>query len=139
MGGNYSSLLLLVGLFAVMYFLMIRPQQKREKETKAMRDSVKVGDEIITIGGVIGKVIKVSEDRITIVTGGERTRLDFSKWAVQAINGYVKGSSKRSEPEAETEKGKPSPKSIKKLGEKPIEAEPEEATAEALGETPKTE
>lgn len=114
---------MLILLFAVMYFILIRPQKKREKEVAAMRDSIKVGDDILTIGGIYGKVVRTKEDRFTIQVGAEKVRLEVAKWAIsQKILGDEKGKveSKKEEyiePEQEVS-SKPSPKTIKKLGGK---------------------
>ena len=82
-GGNqYSSLIFIVLLFVVMYFLMIRPQKKRQKEEQEMRQSLEIGDEIITIGGIIGRVVTIREEDIVIETGADRTKIKFKRWAV---------------------------------------------------------
>jgi preprotein translocase subunit YajC len=70
-------------LLVIFYFFLIRPQNKKEKETKAMRDSIQIGDEICTIGGIVGIVIRQSEDTVVIETGGERNKLRIKKWAIQ--------------------------------------------------------
>ena len=80
--GGYSSILLMVGLVAVMYFMMIRPQKKRQKEEQEMRSSIEIGDEIITIGGIVGKVVKIREEDIVIETGADRTKMRLQRWAV---------------------------------------------------------
>ena len=77
-----SSLLMLVVLFAVFYFKLIRPENKRKKQAQAMRDSLTVGDEITTIGGIIGTICAVKENTIVIETGADRVRIEFTKWAV---------------------------------------------------------
>ncbi len=82
MGGGYSSILLMVALVGVMYFLMIRPQKKRQKEEQEMRSSIEIGDEIITIGGIIGKVVKIREEDIVIETGADRTKMRLQRWAI---------------------------------------------------------
>lgn len=84
-GGNPMSLILMVGLFAVMYFLMIRPQKKKQKEEQQMRDSIQIGDEITTIGGIMGRVVTVKDDSIVLETGAgaERTKMKFQRWAIQ--------------------------------------------------------
>ncbi|MBF9035559.1 preprotein translocase subunit YajC [Rhodobacterales bacterium HKCCE2091] len=72
MGGGFEQIFLLVGIFGIMYFLLIRPQQKRVKEHKAMVDALRRGDEVITQGGLIGKVTKVKDDgevEVEIATG----------------------------------------------------------------------
>ncbi len=80
--GSYSSILLMVGLVAVMYFMMIRPQKKRQKEEQEMRSSIEIGDEIITIGGIVGKVVKIREEDIVIETGADRNKIRLQRWAV---------------------------------------------------------
>lgn len=78
----YSSIILMVGLVAIMYFLMIRPQKKRQKEEQEMRSSLEIGDEIITIGGIVGKVVKIREEDIVIETGTDRVKMRLQRWAV---------------------------------------------------------
>lgn len=77
-----TSLLMMVVLFGGMYFLMIRPQKKKDKEVKAMRDSLSIGDEVITIGGIHGKVVKVNDESITLEMPHAKQRIVFSKWAI---------------------------------------------------------
>ena len=83
---QYSSILMLVFIFVIMYFLLIRPQRKREKEEQKMRNDLRVGDEIVTIGGIICRVVNVKEDLIIAETGADRTKLSLKKWAVQSNN-----------------------------------------------------
>ncbi len=85
MGGSMFSILILVLLFAVMYFLMIRPQKKREKETKAMRAGIGVGDEIVTIGGICCKVVKTKEESIVVQVGPDKVKMEFMRWAVSKV------------------------------------------------------
>ena len=81
-----SSILLLVGFLALMYFLMIRPQKKKEKEDQAMREALQVGDEIMTIGGVIGKIVKINEKSVIIATGADKNKIEFIKSAIANVN-----------------------------------------------------
>lgn len=81
--GGLGMILWLVVIFGVMYFLLIRPQRKREKEEQKMRNDLRVGDEIVTIGGIICRVVNVKEDLIIVETGADRTKLSMKKWAVQ--------------------------------------------------------
>ncbi len=85
-GNSYVSMILpLLFLFGIMYFLMIRPQKKREKAEQQMRNSIEVGDEITTIGGIIGKVVSVKDDNTLVIeTGGDKTKLKFHKWAIRS-------------------------------------------------------
>jgi len=85
MGSSMFSILILVLLFAVMYFLMIRPQKKREKETKEMRASIAVGDEIVTIGGLCCKVVKTKDESIVVQVGPDKVKMEFMRWAVSKI------------------------------------------------------
>ena len=72
----------LVLIVVLMYFIMIRPQRKKQKEEQKMRNSLRVGDEITTIGGIIGTICAVKENTIVIETGADRVRIEFTKWAV---------------------------------------------------------
>lgn len=85
MNATLVQLLPLVALFAIMYLLLIRPQKKKEKQVTSMRNAVKVGDEIVTIGGIFGKVIKTKEDRLTIEVGNDKTRFEITRWAVSSV------------------------------------------------------
>lgn len=71
-------------MLVLMYFMLIRPENKRKKETAAMRSSLAVGDEITTIGGIIGTICAVKENTIVIETGADRVRIEFTKWAVSS-------------------------------------------------------
>ena len=76
------SIVLLVLMFALLYFFMIRPENKRKKQAQAMRDSLTVGDEITTIGGGGGTICQGKEDTIIIETSADRVRMEFTKWAI---------------------------------------------------------
>jgi len=76
----------LVLIIVVMYFLMIRPQQKKQKEEQKMRNSLRVGDELTTIGGIKGRVVSIKDDTITLETGNDRTKMQFEKWAIQTVH-----------------------------------------------------
>ena len=82
MDSGMYSIVLLVLMFALLYFFMIRPENKRKKQAQVMRDSLTVGDEITTIGGIIGTICAVKENTIVIETGADRVRIEFTKWAV---------------------------------------------------------
>ncbi len=85
-GSSMTMILMMVGLFAVMYFMTIRPQKKRQKEEQEMRNAVEVGDDITTIGGICGKVVTVKENHLIIETGADRNRMQITRWAVQQNN-----------------------------------------------------
>lgn len=81
-GGGMSMIIMLVIMFAIFYFLIIRPENKKKKKNEEMRNSLALGEEIITIGGMIGKIVQVTEDTITFETGEDRVRIQVKKWAI---------------------------------------------------------
>ena len=81
-GGGLSMILMLVVMFAIMYFLVIRPENKKKKKAEEMRNSLSLGDEITTIGGITGKIVQITEDTITFETGEDRVRIQTKKWAI---------------------------------------------------------
>ena len=81
-----SFIIMLVLMLAMLYFFMIRPENKRKKEAQNLRDSLKVGDVITTIGGIVGTLCKVDESTIVIETSADRVRIEFTKWAVSTKN-----------------------------------------------------
>ncbi len=83
---DIGFLIMMVGLLVVMYFFMIRPQKKQEKEQNAMRNNLAVGDEITTIGGIIGKVVSIKEETCVIETTHERTKIRILKSAVSRVD-----------------------------------------------------
>lgn len=102
-----QGLLLPVGFLVIFYLFAIRPQKKKEKEVKEMRSSLRTGDDIITIGGIYGKVLKVKEDIITIEVGNAKTRLDVTKWAIgSVVNKNESKNTKRDEVVVEPEEDK---------------------------------
>ncbi|WP_028830287.1 preprotein translocase subunit YajC [Proteocatella sphenisci] len=76
------NLVIPVGFLAVFYFLLIRPQQKRDKSIKSMRETLKPGDDVVTIGGIVGKITKVTDESVTIEVGADKTRIIVEKWAI---------------------------------------------------------
>lgn len=81
-----QMLLLMGGMFAVMYFVMIRPQKKKQKSEQEMRDSLQIGDEITTIGGIVGRVVTIKDDSIIIETGADRNKIRIMRWAISTNN-----------------------------------------------------
>ncbi len=73
----------LVLMFVVMYFILIRPQKKREKQIQEMRNSIQIGDEVVTSGGIIGLVVSIKDDTVLIETGNDRSKLRIKRWAIQ--------------------------------------------------------
>jgi preprotein translocase subunit YajC len=127
--GNYQSIVIMLVLFGAMYFVLIRPQNKKDKEEREMRNNLQVGDEVMTVGGIVGKIVRIREDRVTIATGAEKTKIEFTR---NAINQKVSGSSSGSSKSSSEEKEAPKAKKIKKLGQK--EETPAEAAAPAPAE-----
>lgn len=76
----------IVVIFVVFYFLLIRPQKKREKEAVNMRSNLEVGDEIVTVGGVVGTVVSMRDESLVIETGSDRSKVRIMRWAVQSNN-----------------------------------------------------
>ncbi len=140
-GNIWVTILPLVILIAVMYFLLIRPQKKREKEVNAMRSSVQVGDEIITIGGICGKVVKTKEDSLIIQVGADRVKFEIMRWSVsKVVEESEKHSLKAQDDdieEAEEIEVKKKPKRIKKMSA--LSQESEEVEEEKTEEQPESE
>lgn len=85
-GGNLISLIIPMAMLAIVfYFFIYRPQKKQEKETANMRNSIEVGDVIVTTGGIVAMVVKVKEDMLLVESSGNRTKLQIQKWAVHTI------------------------------------------------------
>ena len=79
---SIQMIVLMVVLFALMYFMMIRPQKKRQKEEQEMRNALEIGDEIVTIGGIVGRVVTIRENDLIIETGADRNKMRIQRWAV---------------------------------------------------------
>lgn len=80
--GQFSPLLMTAIFIGIFYFLIIRPQQKKNKQVTEMRNNLQIGDNIVTIGGVHGKITKIKDDILTIEVGSDKVKLQFSKWAI---------------------------------------------------------
>ncbi len=79
------SIAYIVALFAIFYFLFVRPQKKKDKELKEMRDGLNVGDTIVTIGGIVANVAKIEEETVIIEVGPSRTKMPIQKWAIGSV------------------------------------------------------
>jgi len=124
----WVMIIYLVVIFGVMYFLIIRPNKKKQKEEKKMRENLQVGDEIVTIGGICGKIVKTKEDSFIIQVGADKTKFEMMRWAVSSV---TKPSTVRESVEEMKEEApkKALPKRLKKTSEVE-EAEAAEATTE---------
>ena len=78
-----TTVLPLLAVVVIFYFLLIRPQKKKDNEAKAMRENVQIGDRITTIGGIVGFVVKKTEDTVVIETGSDKSKLRIKTWAIQ--------------------------------------------------------
>ncbi len=88
-GGNMWMMILIYGaIIAAIYFFLIRPNSKKKKEEAQMRNSLEIGDEITTIGGIMGRIvaIKDDEDAIIIETGSDRVKMKFKKWCISTVD-----------------------------------------------------
>ncbi len=87
-GSMWMMILIYVAIFAAIYFFMIRPQSKRKKQEQAMRNNLEIGDEITTIGGIMGRVISIKEetDSIVIETAADRNKIQLKRWAISTVD-----------------------------------------------------
>ena len=127
-GAGMMSFIPLILIVVVFYFILIRPQNKKNKQVAQMRSAIKRGDRITTIGGFIGKVLRVKEEVITIEVGADKTRLDIMRWGISKIEDAdsaavkeAKSKDRDDEPAEEKPKQKP-----KKLAAQKKEPEPED-------------
>ena len=125
-----ESMILLAVLFVIMYLMLIRPENKRKKKIENMRNALRKGDTVYTIGGIIGKVVAIDEEKLTIETSEDRVRIEFAKWAIQNVEAVANKTESSSEDN--------SPAKKYRLGKKKAEEEtvavPEEPVAEAAAE-----
>lgn len=99
--GGLGGILMMVVMFALLYFFMIRPQKKQEKEAQNMRDNLAVGDEITTIGGIIGEIVSIKEETVTIETSKAGTKIRFLKSAIRSVDVSAEDKKKAAEGKAE--------------------------------------
>lgn len=83
---DFSIIIMIVGMIALVYFMMIRPEKKKKKEEENLRNSLKEGDKITTIGGIVGKIVDIKGDNIVIETSMDRVRMELTKWSVMTNN-----------------------------------------------------
>ena len=90
-----ETILMLALMFGIFYFMLIRPENKRKKAAEEMRNNMKKGEQVTTIGGLVGKVVSVTDTTVVIETSEDRVRLELSKWGVQSVlNAPVPGKKK---------------------------------------------
>ena len=83
-GGLGGTIVMMVAMLGIFYFMLIRPENKRKKEAEQMRSSVRKGDKITTIGGIVGTVVDVKENNIVVETSADQVRVEFAKWAISS-------------------------------------------------------
>lgn len=120
MDQSMSTIVMLVLMFALMYFLMIRPEKKRKQKAEEMRNSLKKGDIITSIGGIVGKIVTVKENTIIIETSDDRVRMELTKWAVSSTG--VQAGEMAAE-EKKSKKGKKEEAAEEALPEEPVAEE----------------
>ncbi len=79
-----SSFGIIIIMFVAMYFILIRPQNKKAKEEQKMRSSLQIGDEVVTIGGIVGLIVNLKEDNVVIETAGDKNKIRLKRWAIQS-------------------------------------------------------
>jgi preprotein translocase subunit YajC len=126
---SYAGLIFLVLMIVILYFLMIRPQKKREKQVNSMRSALSVGDQIITIGGICGKIVKTKDESIVVQVGADKVKFEMMRWSVSKV---VNPAERAPEPvEEEPEEEAPKRKMPKRLKTKAdLEAENERLAEE---------
>lgn len=85
-GSMWPSIIMMALIIVVFWFFIIRPQRKKDKETAKMRSELQVGDEIVTIGGIIGIIVSMKEDSLVIETGSDRSKVRLARWAISGKN-----------------------------------------------------
>ena len=83
--GGASMIIMIVAMVGIFYFFMIRPENKKKKKLKEMRDSLATGDHVTTIGGIIGKVVAVDGEKVTFETSEDRVRVQVARWAISTV------------------------------------------------------
>lgn len=117
-GGLASTVIMLLVMLGVFYFMLIRPENKRKKEQEQMRTNLKEGDEITTIGGITGTVVSVKEDRFVIESGADQVRIEFAKWALSSNDSAVAAAKEKAKKAAEDKAKAKAEKKAKKNKEK---------------------
>ena len=85
-GALVSSIVPFALVIALMYFMIIRPQKKKDKKMEELRSSIEIGDTVTTIGGIVGLVVAIKEDTIVLETGTDRSKIRFKRWAISEVN-----------------------------------------------------
>lgn len=113
-----TTIIMLVLMIGVFYFLLIRPENKRKKEAEQLRSNLHTGDNITTIGGITGTVVDIKEDRFVIETGADRVRLELMKWALSSNDTAAKNAADQAKKAQEAKAKAKAEKKAKKAAEK---------------------
>ena len=118
-GGNQmvSTVIMLVAMVAIFYFMLIRPENKRKKEAEQLRSSLKVGDQITTIGGIVGTVVSVKDDKFVIETSADQVRIELQKWALSTNDTAAANAKEEAAKAAEAKAKAKAAKKAKKNGD----------------------
>ena len=124
-----DSIILLVAMIAVFYFLIIRPENKRKKQAENMRNSLKKGERITTIGGLVGRIVQVNDTTVVFETSEDRVRIEIAKWGIQSTESMEAAAAQKGGKKAKKEE--PAKEENAKTEEsKAVEAAPEKADKE---------
>ena len=113
-----ATVIMLIVMVAIFYFMLIRPENKRKKEAEQLRSSLKVGDQITTIGGIVGTVVNVKEDKFVIETSADQVRLELQKWALSTNDSAAAAAKEEAAKAAEAKAKEKAAKKAKKNIEK---------------------
>ena len=119
-----DSMILLVAMIAVFYFLIIRPENKRKKQAENMRNSLKKGERITTIGGMVGRIVQVNDTTVVFETSEDRVRIEIAKWGIQSTESMEAAAAQKGSKKAKKEEP------AKEEAPKAVEAAPEKAEKE---------
>ena len=122
MDGNTYSIVMLVVMLAIFYFLLIRPENKRKKKAETMREGIKKGDTVTTIGGIVGRVVHANKDTLIIETSEDRVRMEVTRWAISTsgVQTTVQPTEEKAD-KADKKKKKEEPAAIEEKTEAPAE------------------
>ena len=118
-----DSMILLVAMIAVFYFLIIRPENKRKKQAENMRNSLKKGERITTIGGLVGRIVQVNDATVVFETSEDRVRIEVAKWGIQSAESMEQAAA----PKAKKAEEKPQTEEEAKTVALPVEDKAEKA------------
>lgn len=102
-----ESIIMLVAMLAIFYFILIRPESKRKKQAQEMRDNLKKGDTVTTIGGIVGKIVMTNPNTIIIETSDDRVRVEVTRWAVSTVGVQTGEQPENAKKKKEEEKEEP--------------------------------